>query len=297
MSDRIEVVRTAMFDEHAWSAIAAASFGGRLYLAWAGQDALLRLASSEDGFTYSEPRHLAFKSEGNVPETTRKSRMGGHGGLAPMRPGMAPSAKGVDLALRPFKGHIRVLRATGVSLHWDEIETGQRTAGSPALAPFGGEVMLAWTGSDGHLNLATSRGLGFSEPSRLDYTSRVSPALSTFESTIALGWTGTDLHLNVAAGEAARGLFSSEWRLEETSQEGPALCAMGSVTVIAWVGTDDHLNVGLVEEGSVRCSLRLDERTFYEPGLVVHAGALLLVWTGIKGEVGVTQLRTRTVAG
>lgn len=89
-----------MFDEHAWSAIAAASFGGRLHLAWAGQDALLRLASSEDGFTYSEPRHLAFKSEGNVPETTRKSRMGGHGGLAPMRPGMAPSAKGVDLLSR-----------------------------------------------------------------------------------------------------------------------------------------------------------------------------------------------------
>ena len=72
---------------------------------------------------------------------------------------------------------------------------------------------------------------------------------------------------------------------------------MGSVTFIAWVGTDDHLNVGLVDEGSVRCSLRLDERTFYEPGLVVHAGALLLVWTGIKGEVGVTQLRTPTVAG
>ena len=126
---------------------------------------------------------------------------------------MAPSAKGVDLALRPFKGHIRVLRATGVSLHWDEIETGQRTAGSPALAPFGGEVILAWTGSDGHLNLATLRGLGFSEPSRLDYTSRVSPALSTFESTIALAWTGTDLHLNVAAGQACQGQGTLQFRV------------------------------------------------------------------------------------
>jgi hypothetical protein len=286
-----------MFDEHAWSAIAAASFGGRLYLAWAGQDALLRLASSEDGFTYAEPRHLAFKSEGNVPETTRKSRMGGHGALAPMRPGMAPSAKGIDLALRPFKGYIRVLRATGVSLHWDEIETGQRTPGSPALAPIGGEVMLAWTGSDSHLNLATSRGLEFSESSRLDYTSRVSPVLSTFGATIALAWTGTDFHLNLAVGDAAEGSFRSEWRLEETSQEGPALCAMGRATLIAWVGTDDHLNVGLVEDGSVRSRLRLGDRTFYEPGLVIHAGALILVWTGIKGEVGVTQLRTPTVAG
>ena len=285
-----------MYDEHAWSAIAAASFGGRLYLAWAGQDALLRLASSEDGFTCSEPRHLAFKSEGNVPETTRKSRMGGHGGLAPMRPGMAPSAKGVDLALRPFKGHIRVLRSTGVSLHWDEIETGQRTAGSPAIAPLGSEVILAWTGSDSHLNLATSQGLGFSEPSRLDYTSRVSPALSTFESTVALAWTGTDFHLNLAVGQAADGLLSSECRLEDTSEEGPALCAMGGVTFIAWVGADAHLNVALVEAGRVRNSLRLDERTFYEPWLVIHAGALFLVWTGIKGEVGIAQLRTPTVA-
>ncbi len=223
--------------------------------------------------------------------------MGGHGGLAPMRPGMAPSAKGVDLALRPFKGHIRVLRATGVSLHWDEIETGQRTAGSPALAPIGGEVMLAWTGSDSHLNLATSRGLEFSEPSRLDYTSRVSPALSTSGTTVALAWTGTDFHLNLAVGDAAEGSFRSEWRLEETSQEGPALCAMGRATVIAWAGTDDHLNVGLVEDGSVRSTIRLDDRTFYEPGLVIHGGALILVWTGIKGEVGVTRLRTPTVAG
>lgn len=157
--------------------------------------------------------------------------------------------------------------------------------------------MLAWTGSDSHLNLATSRGLEFSEPSRLDFTSRVSPALSTFGATVALAWTGTDFHLNVAVEDAAEGRFLAEWRLEETSREGPALCAMGSATFIAWVGTDDHLNVGLVQDGSVRYSLRLDDRTFYEPGLVIHAGDLILVWTGIRGEVGVTQLGTPTVAG
>lgn len=294
MLGRIEVVRRAVFDEHAWSAIAGGSFGGQLYLAWAGKDALLRLASSEDGFTYAEPRHLAFKSEGSVPETTRKARMGGHGGGAPMRPGLAPSAKGVDLALRPFKGHIRVLRATGVSLHWDEIETKERTGGSPSLAPLGSEVILAWTGSDLHLNLATTCGQELGKPIRLDYTSQLSPALSTFESTVALAWTGTDTHLNLAVGQAARGVFDSEWRLEETSQEGPAVCAFGAVNVLAWVGTDDHLNVAVVEGGFVRTSLRLDERTFYEPGLVRHAGALFLIWTGIKGEVAIAQLRVPT---
>ena len=71
---------------------------------------------------------------------------------------------------------------------------------------------------------------------------------------------------------------------------------MGRLTFIAWVGADDHLNVALVEAGSVRNSLRLDQRTFYEPWLVIHAGALFLVWTGIKGEVGIAQLRTPTVA-
>lgn len=150
-----------------------------------------------------------------------------------MRPGLAPSAKGVDMAVRPFKGHIRVLRSTGVSLHWDEIDTGERTPGSPSLAPVGSEVMLAWTGSDLHLNLATTRELRLDEPVRLDYTSRLSPALSTFESTVALAWTGTDMHLNLAVGQGAPGRFDSEWRLEATSQEGPAVCTLGEGHAIA----------------------------------------------------------------
>ncbi|MGH9279354.1 MAG: hypothetical protein ACRD12_14770 [Acidimicrobiales bacterium] len=291
MFGRIDVVLTAKFDERAWSAIAAASSGGRLHLAWAGQDALIRLASSEDGFTFSAPAHLEYKSVGDVPETARKARMGGHGGLAPMRPGLAPSAKGVDLALRPLKGRITVLRATGLWFRWDEIETGGRTAGSPSLAPLGDEVILAWTGSDGHLNLATSRGRVFGEPLRLDYTSRLSPALSTFGSRMALAWTGTDMHLNLAVGPIAPGVFSSEWKLEETSHESPAVCAMARMNAIAWVGTDDHLNVAFTDAGAVRTSLRLDERTFYEPALVSHAGALFLVWTGTKGEIGIVQLR------
>jgi hypothetical protein len=295
---QIEVVRSTTFDEHAWSAIAAASSGGRLYLAWAGGDALIRLASSEDGFTFAEPRYVGlFKSEGNVPETTRKGRTGGHGGGAPMRPGMAASANGVDLALRPFKGHITVLRSTEASLRWDEIETGQRTRGSPALAPVGNEVLLAWTGSDTHLNLATSQGGRFGEPIRLDGTSVVSPAVSTFESTVVLAWTGTDQHLNLAVGPAGWGAFTSEWRLEETSQEGPAVCALERANAIAWVGMDDHVNVALVHGGSVATSVRLDERTFYEPGLAYHREALFLVWTGMNGEVGIAQLRVPAVLG
>jgi hypothetical protein len=187
-----------------------------------------------------------------------------------------------------------VLRSTGVSLHWDEIDTGERTAGSPALARLGSEVILAWTGSDLHLNLATTRGQRLGEPIRLNYTSRLSPALSTSESTVTLAWTGTDAHLNLAVGQDG-GVFHSGWRLEETSQEGPAVCTVGGANVIAWVGTDDHVNVALVEEGSVGTSLRLDERTFYEPGLAIHTDGLFLVWTGTKGEVGIAQLRIPAV--
>jgi hypothetical protein len=109
-----------------------------------------------------------------------------------------------------------------------EIETGQRTAGSPAIAPLGSEVILAWTGSDSHLNVATSLGLGFGEPNRLGYTSRVSPALSTSESTVALAWTGTDLHLNLAVGQAADGPFSSEWRLDDNLPRGSSAVRHGS---------------------------------------------------------------------
>lgn len=60
------------------------------------------------------------------------------------------------------------------------------------------------TGSDTHLNLATSEGGRFGEPIRLDCAAVVSPALPTFESTVVLAWTGTDQDLNLAIGLAGR---------------------------------------------------------------------------------------------
>jgi len=287
----MHVVRSEVFDEDSWSAIAAASSGDRLYLAWAARDAEIRLASTPDGFTFSTPEHLPFRSEGKVDDLSLKSRWGGHGHLAPMRPGLAATAHGVDLAVATYdrRGRIRLLRFTPGGA-WQEIGTSQRTAQATALAAVGNELVLAWTGSDVHLNLATTCGPRVNDALRLEHTSLLGPALSGCGTTVALAWTGTDLHVNLALGDAD-GRLRSHWRLDETSYEGPAVCALGATTAIAWTGTDDHLNVAVVDgDGDVRSQLRLDERSNYEPGLVRHGGSLFLVWTGLRSHIGVAQL-------
>jgi hypothetical protein len=57
--------------------------------------------------------------------------------------------------------------------------------------------VLAWTGSDRHLNLLTLRRGGAGGPLRLDATSSCSPALCAHRDAVVLAWTGGDARPNL----------------------------------------------------------------------------------------------------
>jgi hypothetical protein len=113
---------------------------------------------------------------------------------------------------------------------------------SPSLVGSGERLWLAWTGSNGALNvLAADRGGPFA-PMALKQRSTRSPSLTTAQDgTVVLAWTGTDRHLNLLT-------VRTDWsrepvRLDAKSSAAPAVCSHGGDLVLAWTGSDTRLNL------------------------------------------------------
>ena len=74
----------------------------------------------------------------------------------------------------------------------------QTSNAGPALASFGGDLDIAWTGTDGRLNVeSSSDGTTFGNQVILNQTSNAGPALASFGGDLDIAWTGTDGRLNV----------------------------------------------------------------------------------------------------
>ena len=89
----------------------------------------------------------------------------------------------------------------------------------PAIARFHNLYYLAWTGTGGHLNYATSAdGRTWSEATTLlGEESNLGPTLvvSPSGATIYLGWTGTDRRLNYVSSTG--GVFGNKQTTNQTS--------------------------------------------------------------------------------
>src|SRR5438270_7174757 len=84
----------------------------------------------------------------------------------------------------------------------------------PAVAAVGRGLHLAWTGSDGHVNVMNAD----AQPpahTRLSETSTAAPALAGLGNELVLAWTGTDRHLNVMTSRGGE-FEGPAARLEET---------------------------------------------------------------------------------
>jgi len=69
---------------------------------------------------------------------------------------------------------------------------------APAIANFNGKIYIAWTGTDGRLNVeSSSDGTTFGNQVILNQTSNAGPALASFGGDLDIAWTGTDGRLNV----------------------------------------------------------------------------------------------------
>ena len=71
-----------------------------------------------------------------------------------------------------------------------------------SLASSGGHLYLAWTGTDGHVNILADPQGPHDAPLRLDETTLFAPALCSHQDRLILAWPGNDGHLNLARLES-----------------------------------------------------------------------------------------------
>jgi hypothetical protein len=192
----------------------------------------------------------------------------------------------------------------------------EKSSAACALASWDGQLFVAWTGTDYHLNIAASAEWGqFAGKQRLPFRSyrqettsssanSSSGTSSTTTHTIALrpalAGSGQDLHLawrsshralNVTAG--GHGGWPNPLLLSERSSRSPALAAAGSgALALAWTGTDNHVNLLMLAGGgpapvqpSAPKSTFEVARTSSGPAVCGHQGEVVVAWTGTDRHV------------
>jgi hypothetical protein len=187
---------------------------------------------------------------------------------------------------------------------------------TPAATVFDGRLYLAWTGTDGRLNVISSAdGVHFANKVTLADTSRTGPALAAFNGRLYLGFTGLDGRLNVES--SANGVtFGNKVTLNETSflvfgkhvvELSPALASFGGRLFISWTGTNTHLNVESSANGvTFGNKVTLGVTSEAAPALTVEQPAvkgqptrLVLGWTSVGNPTIITLTSTdgRTFGG
>ncbi|HEY1323894.1 MAG TPA: hypothetical protein VGF32_26790 [Streptosporangiaceae bacterium] len=173
--------------------------------------------------------------------------------------------------------------------------TTETIALAPSLAGSGERLYIAWTGTDGALNVAAGEPGAGGKPTTFRERTAYSPSLAASGGGgLTLAWTGTDTHVNLipVAQHQPGGPFQltgpkNTFDLARTGQ-APAVCRHRDGTALAWTGTDRHVNI-LVNADDPACPLlRLEQaRSSSRPALCSHRGVLAVAWTGSDRRVNV----------
>lgn len=167
---------------------------------------------------------------------------------------------------------------------------------APALASDGDHVFLAWTGTDGHLNLAVSADAGATFTGKLvsSETSSHAPALTSSGKQVRVAWTGSGGELNVAEVVATKGppptimALTTKVTLPDTSPHAPGLAADGIGNLyLGWTGHDETLNLRISVNGgqSWAPSHTFKDSSSAAPALEATAdGRLYMAWKAADGE-------------
>lgn len=174
---------------------------------------------------------------------------------------------------------------------------------TPALASFGGVLVIAWTGTgEGRLNIAFSEDHGQSFKGKVTFrdTSEHGPALAASNGHLYIAWTGTGRgQLNVAqvpvfaAPVDGFGTLLNKVQLEETSQAAPAIANHQDRLYLAWTGTGEGaLNLLVSRDGRAFLSeTNLKDTSDKAPCLASHEGRLFLGWKGTgEGKLNVAPV-------
>lgn len=190
----------------------------------------------------------------------------------------------------------------------DSVRLSEKSSAAFAARSWRGQLCLAWTGSDMHINLASSPdGRAATGKQRLAQRSYTLVTTSTGQSTTTvtvalapslavsgeqlwLAWTGGDSALNVLAAEQpAAGIPVT---LKERSGDAPSLSVSSDGGLaLAWTGTDRHLNVLTLDANAGLTpgrKTRLERATSnHGPALCSHQDGLVLAWTGTDRHLNV----------
>ena len=129
----------------------------------------------------------------------------------------------------------------------------------PALAFGSGLLFVAWTGTDYHLNVASTRDGGktwATRPPPLGETSYSSPTLIYNNGALVLGWQGTDNQLNFLTCNNLNTLSfpaSTKLTIPQTSESQPGLAFdVDNRPYLSWRGKgNDYLNQIIPGNGSI----------------------------------------------
>jgi hypothetical protein len=201
---------------------------------------------------------------------------------------VASSVDGLGIMGKQRLAQVSYKRVTKSSSGPNESSTTETVALAPALAGSGSRLWLAWTGSDGALNVLGAEHPDYPRPVTFKERTAESPSLMTTEpGNLTVAWTGTDRHVNLlTVAEDPPGpslpMGGVKSRFDEAkSDNAPAVCRHQGRSVIAWTGTDRRINLLTAAEYGPGAPVRLEEaRSYGAPALCSHQGRLILAWTG-----------------
>jgi hypothetical protein len=277
--------------ERSAAAPVVVSADGGLFLAWTGTDLHLNLALSGPDGHFGPVRRLPYKSWTRVWESsTTAGRSDSSWKTVPLGPALTLTGTEPHLAWTDARGNLNVLSApddpSGAGGLEAPVSVGQNTQLAPALVAWGDELVLAWTGTDRHVNCAISRRRTFHTSWRLEAKTPFRPVLGVHGDCLVVAWTGTDHHLNLML--LRDGSFGPPRRLDETSRTSPALCRAGNDLIIAWAGTDRRLNLAMAHPDGR--SIRLNEKTIAGPSICSSGDAVVLAWTGTDARLNLMKV-------
>ena len=275
-------------EEKSSAACAVTSWQDQVYVAWTGSDLHLNLASSPDGRALAGKRRLAYR--------TYQQRWSGSGKDSSMQlvilsPSLAGSGEQLFLAWTKGNGAPQVLVAERPDAQ--PVTIRQRSTEPPSVTMSErGELLLAWTGTSGQVNLATVAHDWSTRPIGLTKVrSRVGPALCSHRGDLILAWIGTDRRINLLTVRDNRPTLPI--RLEQAkSDRPPAVCSHRGDLVLAWTGSDRRINLITIADDRATQPIRFDQaKTDHAPALCSHRGDLLLAWTGGDRRLNVARLQ------
>lgn len=192
--------------------------------------------------------------------------------------------------------HLNVIRSYDGREFQGKVTLGETSNFGPALAYSDGALYIAWTGTDGRLNVASSfdEGKTFGNKVTLAETSGAAPAIAAAGRTLYLSWSGTDQdhHLNVIESKDGGRSWVGKVTLGETTTQQPALAVTGNAAhgtlYVAWTGTDSdhHLNYlhSPTDHLAFSGKQTIADTSIAGPALGVYNQHVYISWAGTDPE-------------